>query len=139
LQNLSLFIKQWGQIIIWFFQVKLKSDNEKDLEILALRSQLAIVQQNIVNKKAAKPKFTPVYRIFWVLLSKFFSGWKDSLMIVKPETVVKWHRKAFKLYWKRKSKKTGRCGINIETINLIKKIHRENPLLSPEKIHENND
>ena len=57
-------------------------------------------------------------------------------MLVKPETVVKWHRTAFKLYWRRKSRKLGRPKISIETINLIKKIHQENPLLSPEKIYE---
>ena len=136
MKNLILFLKQWLKIIVWFFQVKLKSDRQKNLEILALRSQLAIVHQNIEAKKIPKANFTPAYRAFWVLLSKFFSNWKDSLVLVKPETVVKWHRTAFKMHWRRKSKKLGRPKISIETINLIKKIHQENPLLSTEKIYE---
>ena len=136
MQNLILFIKQWTHIIFWFFQVKAKSDSQKDLEILALRSQLAIMQEKIINKKASKPRFTPAYRTFWVLLSKFFFNWKDALIIVKPETVIRWHRNGFKLFWAKKSAKLGRNSISIETINLIKKIHIENPLLSPEKIHE---
>jgi len=44
-------------------------------------------------------------------------------MLVKPKTVVKWHRTTFKMYWRRKFRKLGRPKISIETINLIKKIH----------------
>ncbi|MEK4228379.1 integrase core domain-containing protein [Solibacillus sp. FSL H8-0538] len=55
---------------------------------------------------------------------------------MKPETVIKWHQTAFKLYWKRKSRKTGRPKISQDTIKLIKQVHHENPLLSPEKINE---
>ncbi|GEL77111.1 integrase core domain-containing protein [Tenuibacillus multivorans] len=58
------------------------------------------------------------------------------MTIVKPETVIKWHRTAFKFYWKFKSKQIGRPTTSRETINLIKRVHKENPLLSPEKIHE---
>ena len=64
-------------------------------------------------------------------------NWKGVfLIIVKPETVIKWHRTAFKFYWKKKSKIKGRPKISPATISLIKKIHKENPVLSPEKIHE---
>lgn len=55
---------------------------------------------------------------------------------MKPDTVIKWHRTAFKFYWKQKSKKIGRPTISPATISLIKRVHKENPLLSPEKIHE---
>ncbi len=66
----------------------------------------------------------------------FFPGWKSALFLVKPETVIGWHRKAFKFYWMIKSKKSGRPKISRQTIALIKRIHKENPLLSPEKIYE---
>ena len=56
-------------------------------------------------------------------------------MIVKPETVIRWHKTAFKIYWRRKSQ-GGRPKISPATIAFIKRIHRENPLLSPEKIYE---
>ena len=136
MQSLFLFTKQWIQIIAWFFQAILQPDVQRASEIVALRSQVAIMQQNIETNKMNKPKFTTAYRQLWVLLYKHFSNWKDALMLVKPETVVKWHRKAFKMYWRRKSRKLGRPKISKETINLIKKIHQENPLLSPEKIYE---
>jgi len=56
-------------------------------------------------------------------------------MLVKPETVIGWHKRAYKFYWRRKSQ-GGRPKISHETIALIKRIHKENPTLSPEKIHE---
>src|SRR5690606_29345182 len=90
----------------------------------------------VIDKKIPKPTVTPAYRQLWVLLSKFYSRWKENLVIVKPETVIRWHKTAFKLYWMHKSKKRGRPKISMKTISLIKPIHKENPLLSPEKIHE---
>jgi transposase InsO family protein len=56
-------------------------------------------------------------------------------MLVKPETVLRWHKRMVKLHWKQKSK-GGRPKISYSTIALIKRIHKENPTLSPEKIHE---
>jgi len=63
------------------------------------------------------------------------SNWKTALALIKPETVISWHRHAFKFYWRRKSK-GGRPKAYYEAIVLIKRIHKENPTLSPEKIHE---
>ncbi len=57
-------------------------------------------------------------------------------MLVKPETVIKWHRNAFKIHRGKISRKRGRPRVSAKTIALIKRIHKENPLLSPEKIHE---
>jgi transposase InsO family protein len=57
-------------------------------------------------------------------------------MIVKPETVISWHRQASRFYWSRKSKLRGRPAISRTTIALIKRIHQENPLWSPERIHD---
>lgn len=126
------FFKNWIQIIFWFIKSKLTNSIKKDLEILALRSQLSILQQNMINNKISKPNF----RQLCVLLSKIFSNWQESLIIVKPETVVKWHKNAFKIFWKFQSKKRGRPKISPATIALIKRIHKENPLISPEKIHK---
>jgi len=57
-------------------------------------------------------------------------------MVVKPETVIRWHRTAFRFYWTRKSKPRGRPKISRATITLIKRLHQENPLWSPERIHD---
>ena len=112
-----LYIRNWLQILHWFCGARFLSDVEKDLEILALRSQLSIVQQHIINHKAPKPRFTRAFRQLWILLSRLLSKWKDTLVLVKPETVLSWHKTAFKLYWRRKSgggrPKTSRAAIAI--------------------------
>ncbi|WP_456049016.1 hypothetical protein [Acetivibrio cellulolyticus] len=102
------------------FRSKLLSDINKDLEIVALRSQLSIVQRQILDHKIPKPHLTPAFRQLWILLSKFVPGWKSSIFLVKPETVISWHKKAFKFYWILKSKKPGRPKISRQTIALIK-------------------
>ena len=131
---INIFIELFG-ILSTLLYTGFKTSLKKDIEILALRSQLSLFKQQIDNKKIHKVKTTPAFRLLWIFISKYFDNWKSILIVVKPETVVKWHRKAFKLYWKRKSKH-GRPCVSRQTIALIKRIHKENPFLSPEKIYE---
>lgn len=134
--SVVLFVKNWFKVLAGIIRTGFLSSLEKDIEIAALRSQLSICHQQIINHKIQKPRPTPAFRQLWVLISKLSREWKSYLMIVKPETVIGWHKKAFKFYWMKKSKKLGRPEISPATIALIKRIHKENPLLSPEKIHE---
>ena len=119
-----------------FFRLYLKTSHTLKLENIALRSQLAVYMQHYEKQKLPKPKPTPAFRQLWVFLSKHLEDWRTVLVLVKPATVIKWHRTAFKLHWKIKSRKTGRPKISNEYIDLIRQIHQENPTLSPEKIHE---
>jgi putative transposase len=73
------------------------------IEILALRHQLAVLQQ---RKKRVRLKAAD--RLLWVIISGFWKQWRSALVIVKPETVIAWHRKGFGLYWYWKS----RCRTN---------------------------
>lgn len=123
------------QILFSLCQTHFMPAAAKDLEILALHSQLALFQQKTVKREIPKPRPTPRFRRLWVALSKIFPEWKSALTLVKPETVMRWHKTAFSRYWRRKSK-GGRPRISTSTIALIKRLHRENPLLSPAKIHE---
>ena len=93
-------------------------------ENLALRQQLAIL-----NRKIHRPQLHRRDRFFWVTLSRFWKNWREVLIIVKPETVIKWHRQGFRLYWRWKSKApVGRPKIDKEIRELIGKMSRENPL-----------
>ena len=93
-------------------------------ENLALRQQLAVL-----NRKVHRPKLHRRDRFFWAILSQFWKNWREVLIIVKPETVIKWHRQGFKLYWRWKSKAPlGRPKIDKEIRELIGKMSRENPL-----------
>ena len=102
------------------------------MENLALRQQLSIYHH---SKK--RPKIRLRDRIFWILVSRSWKKWKDALIIVKPETVIGWHRKGFKLFWTWKSQKRGpgRPKISIEIRKLIKKMAKENPNWGAPKIH----
>ena len=62
-------------------------------EILALRQQLAIL-----NRTAKRPSLSFQDRLFWVTLAKCWQDWRSALLIVKPETVIKWHHQEFQFY-----------------------------------------
>jgi putative transposase len=92
-------------------------------EILALRHQLGVLQRSI-----KRPRIRQWDRIFWVWLSRLWSDWRSCLMIVKPKTVIRWHREGFKLYWRwRLRKKLGRRKTDAEIRELIRRMARENP------------
>ena len=94
----------------------LRSRNELVLENLVLRQQLATLKQE-------KP--TGFDRAFWVLLHGVWSKWSNALIIVSPDTVVRWHRKGFRLYWgalSRKGRKPGRPRKDIEIRELIRRM-----------------
>ena len=85
-------------------------------ENVALRHQLSCLVH-----RGPRAKLRPVDRVFWALLSRYWSGWKESLALVKPATVVAWHRRGFKLFWRWKSRKRGpgRPRISAELRKLI--------------------
>jgi hypothetical protein len=62
------------------------------MEVLALRHQL-----NVLRRSVKRPKLTAADRFLWSRLSRFWTGWGSALVIVKPETVIDWHRKGFRL------------------------------------------
>ena len=94
------------------------------LENLGLRQQLAVYQQSI-----KRPRLRPRDRVFWVWLSRLSYDWRSILVIVKPETVVRWHLRGFKLYWRWKSqtRSPGRPKIDAEVRELIRRMSCENP------------
>jgi len=94
------------------------------LENVALRQQLAVLQRSV-----PRPRVYRRDRLFWVCLSRLWSGWRSSLLIVQPVTVVAWHRKGFQLYWRWKSRTrtAGRPPIDREIRDLIRRMARENP------------
>jgi predicted transcriptional regulator len=115
---------QYLGLILQLIRNIFKAKTKLIIENLALRQQLAIL-----NMKVKHRKINCFDRIFWITLSKFYSKWKNSLVIVQPETVIKWHRKLFKIYCTRKSrnhKSPGRPKVSKEIQKLIDKLTREN-------------
>ena len=102
------------------------------LENLALRQQLAAMKRS-----AKRPQLRARDRLFWVILSRFWSNWREALIVVKPETVVRWHKKGFKLFWKFKSRRKGpgRPPISPEIRDLVRRMAETNPLWGAPRIH----
>ncbi len=89
---------------------------------LALRQQLAVYAQD-----HPRPRLSPLDRAFWVTLSRLWPRWKDHLVVVRPETVVRWHRDGFRRYWRSISTPgPGRPPISEETKALIVRMATEN-------------
>lgn len=101
------------------------------LENLALRQQLAVFK-----RKCPRPRLQRRDRFFWVWLSRSWKDWHRALVIVRPETVVAWHRKGFRLFWTWISRrKSGRPGVNPAMRALILKMAAANPLWGAPRIH----
>src|SRR5579864_61108 len=113
-------------------QVFFRSRRDAAIEILALRQQLAVLK-----RKHPRPKLSPVDRLFWTVLRRIWSGWGEALIIVKPDTVVRWHRTGFRLYWRWRSPpgSGGRPKTTAEIRTLIRRMAEENLDWGAPKIH----
>ena len=102
------------------------------LENIALRQQILVLQRQV-----NRPQIRDRDRAFWAILCHYWPGWRNPLRLVKPETVIAWHRRGWRLFWKWKSKPTtyGRPNVPFEVIELIRKMSRENPLWGAPRIH----
>jgi putative transposase len=111
-----------------FFWLTLRPQSTLAAENLFLRKQLAMFQE-----RKAKPRRpdTPI-RIALVLLSRLFN-WRDALVVVKPQTLVRWHRQGFRLFWRWKSR-PGRPPIPVELRQLIREMALSNPSWGEERI-----
>ncbi len=122
-------MKILAKLIFEFLRLIFRSKHDIVLENLALRQQLAVQQRSI-----KRPKIKDADRIFWVWLSRIWNDWRSSLIIVKPPTVIGWHKKGFKLYWRRKSRRVGRPNIDWQLIKLIRRMQKEDPTWSAQRI-----
>jgi putative transposase len=97
-------------------------------EILILRRQIALYKERGIKPR----RVDPVTRISLALLSRF-CNWRDALVVVRPETMVRWHRAGWKLFWRLKSR-PGRPPIPLELQKLIRRMANENPSWGEERI-----
>ena len=102
------------------------------LEILALRHQLSVVNRS----RPARLRLTTADRVLWAWLSRAWSDWRRALVLVKPETVLAWHRRGFRLFWTWKSRhRGGRPAVTPEIRALIRQMSTANPLWGAPRIH----
>jgi putative transposase len=117
-------------LIAWIAST-FRSRTAMQIEILALRHQLAVCQRS-----AKRPRVKPADRIVWSWIARLWSGWRDALVIVQPATVVAWQRRRFRDHWRRLSQsgKPGRPPIAKEVRDLIRRISSANSLWGSPRI-----
>ena len=84
-------------------RVFFRGRHDTALEILALRQPVIVLK-----RKRPRPRLNQMDRLFWTMLRQVWSRWGEVLVVVKPETVVGWHRAGFRLFWRRPSRAGGR-------------------------------
>jgi putative transposase len=92
----------------------------------------------VFKRRNRRPKLAVLDKLFWVLARGFWSDWEKSLLVVTPETVVRWHRAGFRMYWSMISKvckRVGRRRISNEVRDLIFRMVAENPTWGAPRIH----
>ena len=108
---------------VWRRRIALAAEN------LFLRKQLALFRE---REKKAMPT-TPGDRFVFSKLARWFD-WRSALLIVKPATLIGWHRNAFRLFWRWKSRPVGRSPVTAELRDLIRRLAAENPTWGEQRI-----
>ncbi|MBZ5566017.1 MAG: integrase core domain-containing protein [Acidobacteriia bacterium] len=119
---------QVASILSWF-----QTRASLQVEILALRHQVTVLKRS----QRGRLRLNSADRLLWVWLCRFWANWRWALLIVKPETVIAWHRKGFRIYWTWKSHQAapGRPTVPREVRDLIRKMSLVNPLWGAPRIH----
>src|SRR2546425_13041076 len=94
-----------------------RSRAARQLEVLALRHQLQVLQRT----RPRRLRLAKADRWLWSLLSRIWTGWRTALVIVKPETVIAWHRRGFRLWWGwKRRRRSGRPSVPADVRTLIR-------------------
>jgi hypothetical protein len=113
-------------------RAKLKSRARLEAENMVLRQQVIVLSR----KARSRVRLRNIDRLIFVWLSRMFPSILDAITVIKPETVIRWHRRGFRAYWRWKSRQRGgRPKIDREIRELIRRMTKENPLWGAPRIH----
>ena len=110
---------------------RVRSRASLELELVALRHQVTVMRR----QHPGRLRLFSTDRLLWVWLYRIWPQVLNAMVLVKPATVVQWHRKGFRLYWRWRSRRPGRPKISTEVRDLIRRISRANPLWGAPRIH----
>src|SRR6202521_2184320 len=103
---------------------------ELELEVIALRHQLAVLRR----QRPGRPRLFAIDRLLWVWLYPLWPRCLEAMVLVKPATVIQWHRQGFRLFWRWRSR-SGRPSVEREIRDLIRQMSSANPLWGAPRIH----
>jgi Integrase core domain len=119
--------------ILLLFSFRFRSRVSLELELLALRHQVVVLRR----QRPGRPRLLRIDRLFWILLYRLWPGCLKAMALVKPATVLRWHRQGFRLYWRWRSRgrRPGRPSIERAVSDLIRQMSAANPLWGAPGIH----
>jgi hypothetical protein len=106
------------------FEFRVRSRASLELELIALRHQVTVLRR----QPPGRPQLSSLDRLLWVWLYRIWPQVIDAMVLVKPATVVQWHRNGLRLYWRWRSRRPGRPKIRTEIRDLIRRMSKTNPL-----------
>ena len=110
--------------LVFVLSFRFRSRASLELELVALRHQLVVLRR----QRPRRLRLHSADRLLWVCLYRVWPRVLDALVLVKPATVVKWHRQGFRIYWRWRSRCPGRPKTSAEIRALIRQMSRANPL-----------
>ena len=110
--------------LVSIFEFRVRSRASLELELIALRHQVTVMRR----QRPGRPQLSSLDRLLWVWLYRIWPQVIDAMVLVKPATVVQWHRKGFRLYWRWRSRSPGRPRVTTEIRDLIRCMSKANPL-----------
>src|SRR5438034_6031491 len=117
--------------VVSIFVFRFRSSAVLELKLVALQRQLAVLRR----QRPGRPQLSSLDRLLWVLLYRIWPQVIDAMVLVKPATVVEWHRKGFRFYWRWRSRRPGRPRTSPEIRDLIRRMSNANPLWGAPRIH----
>src|SRR5919202_2169927 len=120
--------------VLWsLFCCRLRSRAALELEVVALRHQLMVLKR----QRRGRPRLVSIDRLLWIWLYRLWPRCLSAMVLVKPATVVQWHRNGFRRYWRwrSRSRRPGRPPVDRAVRDLIRQISRANPLWGAPRIH----
>ena len=119
--------------VLGYFRDAFRTRRAIELEVLALRHQLSVYQRTV-----SRPRLHPPDRILWSMLSQHWDRWREAMVLVRPETVIRWQRRRFRDHWRRhghgRRRSPGRPVVSAEVRSQIRSLSSANPLWGAPRI-----
>src|SRR5437588_12391544 len=117
--------------VVSIFAFRFRSRASLELKLIALQHQLAVLRR----QRPGRPQFSSLDRLLWVWLYRIWPQVIDAMILVKPATVVQWHRKGFRLHWRWRSRRPRRPKLGTGLRRLLLRLLRANPLRGAARNH----
>src|ERR1035437_8875358 len=117
--------------LVSLLSFRVRSRTSLELELVALRHQVAVLRR----QRKGRLRLFSTDRLLWVWLYQVWPQVLHAMVLVKPATVIQWHRKGFRLYWRWRSHRLGRPKMSTKIRDLVRQIRTANPLWGAPRIH----